>query len=162
LGRERIRTWKYIYFCIAGLIFSLFLGCATLQEAGIARDAREHLVRGGDLLANGDYGGALKAYQAALSLSGRNAPGDEALFNMGLIYANCEYQKRHYEQALDLFKRLVKTYTESPLFVQATIWIGILEENERLSGEVAELNKTIKKTKQVDIEIEEKKKELSK
>jgi len=128
----------------------------------MARDAREHLIRGGDLLANGDYEGALKAYQEALSLSGRNTPGDEALFNMGLIYADLEYPKRDCKKSLDLFKRLVKTYRESPLVAQATIWMGILGENEKLSGEVAELNKTIKKTKQVDIEIEEKKKELSK
>jgi len=113
-------------------------------------------------MADGDYEGALKANQEALSMSGRNAPGDEALFNMALIYAQYEYPKRDYEKSLDLFKRLVKTYTESPLVVQAKIWIGILEENERLRSEVAELNKTIKKTKQVDIEIEEKKKELSK
>jgi hypothetical protein len=45
---------------------------------------------------------------------------------------------------------------------QAKLWIGILQENERLNREIEELNKTIKKSKQVDIEIEEKKKELSK
>lgn len=162
MGRERIRTRKYIYFCIAGLIFSLFPGCATLQEAEKARDAREHLIRSGGLLANGDYDGSLKENQEVLSMSGKNIPGDEALFNMGLIYAHYEYSKRDYKMSLDLFKRLVKIYPQSPLVVHATIWIGILKENERLNSEVAELNKTIKKTKQVDIEIEEKKKELSK
>jgi len=53
-------------------------------------------------------------------------------------------------------------YPQSPLVVQAKIWIGILQENERLNNEIEELNKAIKKTKEVDIEIEEKKKELSK
>jgi len=36
------------------------------------------------------------------------------------------------------------------------------QENERLKREIEELNKTIKKSKQVDIEIDEKKKEISK
>ncbi len=35
-------------------------------------------------------------------------------------------------------------------------------ESEKLKKEIEELNKTIKKSKQVDIEIDERKKELSK
>jgi tetratricopeptide (TPR) repeat protein len=86
----------------------------------------------------------------------------EALFNMGLIYAHYGYPKRDYKKSLDLFKRLVKMFPQSPLAGQAKLWIGILQENERLNREIEELKKTIKKSKQVDIEIEEKKKELSK
>jgi hypothetical protein len=89
-------------------------------------------------------------------------PGDEALFNMGLIFAHYGYPKRDYKKSLDLFKRLVKVFPQSPLVGQAKIWIGLLQENERLNIEVEELNKTIKKSKQIDIEIDEKKKELSK
>jgi hypothetical protein len=44
---------------------------------------------------------------------------------------------------------------------QAKIWIGLLQENERLNREIEELNKTIKKSKQVDIELDEKE-EISK
>lgn len=190
MGGERIRTWKYLYFCIAGLIFPLFLSCATLQEMEKGRDARQHFVRGGDLLANGDYEGSLRENREAFSLAGRNTPGDDALFNMALIYAHYEYPKRDYKKSLDLFRRLEKVYPRSPLVVKAKIWIGMLQENEkltdeiqgltdeiqglnntlkktkqeneRLSSEIGKLNKTIEKTKQVDIEIEEKKKELSK
>jgi hypothetical protein len=56
----------------------------------------------------------------------------------------------------------VKVFPQSPFARQAKIWIGILQENERLKREIEELNKTINKSKQVDIEIDEKKKELSK
>jgi hypothetical protein len=38
----------------------------------------------------------------------------------------------------------------------------VLQENERFSREVEELNKAIKKSKEVDIEIDEKKRELLK
>ena len=56
----------------------------------------------------------------------------------------------------------MKVFPQSPLVGQAKIWIGLLQENERLNIEIEELKKTIKKSKQVDIEIDEKKKELSK
>ncbi len=176
MGRERIGTGKSLYFCIAGLIFSLFMGCATIQEMEKGRDAREHLTRGRNLLARGDYDGSLRENQKALSLSGRDSPADEALFNMGLVYAHHEYPKRDIKKSLDFFRRLVKAYPQSPLAMQAKSWIGILQENERLSSElessngekkrlnseIEKLNKAIEKTKQVDIEVEKKKKELSK
>src|SRR3990170_2698867 len=103
------------------------------------RDAGEHLIVAQKFLAQGDYEGSLKENQKVLSLFENTPPGDEALFN-----------------------KLVKVYPQSPFVVQAKIWIGILQENERLNNEIEELNKAIKKTKEVDIEIEEKKKELSK
>jgi len=64
--------------------------------------------------------------------------------------------------------RLVKKFPRSPWTKQAEIWIGILRENERLYREnerlyreVEELNQTLKKSKEVDIEINKKKKELA-
>jgi tetratricopeptide (TPR) repeat protein len=176
LGRKRIGKRKYLYFCIAGLIFSFFMGCATVQEMERERDAREHLARGRNLLARGDYEGSLRENQKVLSLSDKDSPGDEALFTMGLIYAHYEYPKKDSKKSLDLFRRLLKAYPQSPLVVQTKFWIGLLQENERLNSElensnsekkrlnseIEKLNKAIEKTKQVDIEIEKKKKELSK
>jgi hypothetical protein len=56
----------------------------------------------------------------------------------------------------------LKDFPWSPFARRAKLWIGILLENERLNREIEELSKTLKKSKQVDIEIDEKKKELSK
>lgn len=162
MGRKRTGAWKYIYICITSIIFISFSGCAALKEMKAERDAEEHLIVAQKFLAQGDYEGSLKENQKVLSLFENTPPGDEALFNMGLIYAHYEYPKRDYKKSLDLFKKLVKVYPQSPLVGEAKIWIGILQENERLNNEIEELNKAIKKTKEVDIEIEEKKKELSK
>jgi hypothetical protein len=49
---------------------------------------------------------------------------------------------------LEYFKRLIKNYPRSSFVEQANTWAGILEENE-------ELNYIIQKLKQVDIDIEE-------
>jgi outer membrane protein assembly factor BamD (BamD/ComL family) len=152
----------YLYLSIACMIFISLAGCATLKEMEAKRETPEYFITAQKLLDQGDYEGALRENEKVLSLYDNIPPGDEALFNLGLIYAHYGYPKRDYKKSLDLFKRLVKMFPQSPLAGQAKLWIGILQENERLNREIEELKKTIKKSKQVDIEIEEKKKELSK
>lgn len=144
------------------MILISFAGCATLKEMEAKRETRKCLITAQKLLNQGDYEGALKENQKVLSLYDNVPPGDEALFNAGLINANAGYPKRDYQKSVDYFKRLVKIFPDSPFAGQAKTWIGILQENERLKREIEELNKTINKSKQVDIEIDEKKKELSK
>lgn len=150
MGREQTRAGKHFYFCIASLIFLSLSGCATLKEIRARGETREALMRGQNLLAQGDYEGSLKENQKALSLSADQAPGDEAVFNMGLIYAHSANSKKDYRKALSFFSRLIKDYPKSPLLEQAKIWVGVLQANERLT-------QLIEKSKQVDIEIEEKK-----
>ena len=162
MGRKRNRAWKYLYLSIACMIFISLAGCATLKEMEAKRETREYLITAQKLLDQGDYEGSLKENQKALSLYDNVPPGDQALFNAGLIYAHYGYPKRDYQKSLDHFRRLLKVFPQTPYAGQAKIWIGILQENERLNREIEELNKTIKKSKEVDIDIDEKKKELSK
>ena len=162
MGRKRNRAWKYLYLCIACMTLISLAGCTALKEMEAKRETREYLITAQKLLDQEDYEGSLKENQKVLSLYGHVPPGDEALFNTGLIYVHYGYAKRDYKKSLDIFKRLVKVFPQSPLAGQAKIWIGILQENERLNREIEEVNKTLKKSKQVDIELDEKKKELSK
>jgi hypothetical protein len=74
-------------------------------------------------------------------------PGDEAIFNMGLIYAHYGNPKKDNEKSIFFFRKLLNEHPKSPLVEQAKIWIGVLN--------------VIEKSKQVDLEIEEMKKELS-
>jgi len=120
---------------------------------------REPFLLSQKLLAEGNYEGALKENQRILSLSGQNPPGDEALFNIGLIHAHPGNTKKDYGKSLTLFRRLIKEYPQSPCFEQAKIWVGILQDNEKLSRSIEELSQVLEKSKQVDIEIEEKKRE---
>ncbi|OGP74969.1 MAG: hypothetical protein A2W09_02995 [Deltaproteobacteria bacterium RBG_16_50_11] len=166
-----------------------FLGCAELEKsktrvevssvpAGrkVQSRSEDHFRLGQKLLAERDFEGSLREHQKALSLSGKKPPGDEALYQMGLIYAHPENPKKDYEKSLDQFRRLVKDYPESQWVDEARIWTGILQENqklkqandglsqanERLNQTVENLNQLIQKSKQVDIEIEEKKREKKK
>ena len=118
----------------------------TLEELKIKmeaqRSAHGHLLRSQSLFAKGDYEGALEENKEVLSRYANTSPGDEALFNMGLIYAHM----KDYQKALSSFKRFVKNFPQGPRIEEAKIWIEVLN--------------AIEETKQVDIEIEEKKKEL--
>jgi tetratricopeptide (TPR) repeat protein len=116
-----------------------------VEELG---ESREHLTRSQRLLALGNYEGAVGENQKILSLPDPRSSKDEALFNLGLIYAHFGNPQRDLEKSLDFFRRLIKNYPKSPLVEQAKILVGTLEEN-------AALNKVIQKLKQVDIEIEE-------
>lgn len=165
MGRERTGTRKFVYVCIACLIFSLAAGCAEVKEKknnGIPKEktqnfipkektqfelSSEHLLRAKKLLTQGEYEETIKESMKTLSLSGRNSPGDEALFTIGLVYAHYKNPKKNFDKAIGFFERIVREYPQSQLLEQSRIWIGILN--------------LIRQSKQVDIEIEEIKKGLS-
>ena len=152
MGGKPTWTRKHLDFCAACLIFLSFLGCTIakdLQDRGIAR---RYLLRSQELFAQGDYEGSLKENQKVLSLGMKGSPEDEALFNMGLLYAHFGNPKKDYQKSLASFRKLVKDHPQSPWVEQAKIWVGVLEANVKL-------NEVIKKSKQVDIEIEEKKRD---
>ena len=185
MGRERARTRKFIHFCVAGLILFVLLGCALLQKKdkvgfekeGIQKEkvqkeniqkeetlkiSSEHLRRARKLLEQRDYDGSLKESQSILSLSGQDPPGDEALFLMGQIYAHFGNPKKDYNKSIAFLNKLVKDYPQSPFGEQAKIWVRVLQENEKLGQTIQKLNQIIEESKQVDIEIEERKREKAK
>ena len=144
MGRERIRAWKYVYFCFAGLMFLSFLSCAVIREHRENKELREYLLRGQKLLAQRNYDAALEAYQKVLSLSPHKPPEDEALFNMGLAYAHFGNPKKDYKKSIDLFLRVLNDHPQSPLVVQARIWVGVLLESTDSIKKVERLQEAIK------------------
>jgi hypothetical protein len=176
MGRKRTRTREFIYLCIVSLIFFPFIGCVALEErpkieaknddSQKKEETRnilsEHLLRARNLLERRDYDGSFRENQRVLSLAGKNPPGDEALFNMALISAHFGNPKKDYGKSIGFFRKLTKDYPYSPLVAQAKVWTGVLQENEKLRHTIQKLNQVIEESKQVDIEIEEKKREKGK
>ena len=126
----------------------LLSNCAATKPVPLRNEAQEHLLRGQALLSQRNYNGALAEFQKVLSLPPDKPSKDEALLNIGLVYAHSGNPQRDLEKSLEFFKRLIKHFPKSSLVEQAKIWVGILEENEKL-------NQVIRRLKQVDIEIEE-------
>jgi len=109
------------------------------------REANEHLSKARELMSRGDYDGALHESQKALSVAKDESPADAAVFNMGLIYVHPKNPKKDNHRAIGFFNRVVKTHPKSMWAEQAKIWVAVLDEVEKL--------------KQVDLEIEEKKRD---
>jgi len=195
MGRGRALAGKLVYFCSAGLIFFLLTGftpstkeiaTSLRQEVSPARAPKqkepakptvEDLSRAKGLFDLGDYVAALEENQKILSRSPKNRLREQALFNIGLIYAHVENPQRNLGKALQFFTAVLKEYPQSPLTGETKVLVGVLQEKEKLSQmiekfkhenagmsqeiekykrENKELNQVIEKFKQVDRDVEEK------
>ncbi len=103
--------------------------------------------KGRKLLSDEKYDDAVKEMQKVLALPYKSPHADDALFFIGLIYSHYNNPKKDYAKARGIFEKVIQQYPQSPLVEQAKIWAGVLD--------------VIEKSKQVDIEIEEKIKKLA-
>ncbi len=125
----------------------IWAGLLEKNELSTERKGRAHLQRMELLVRQGDFEGALRENQSVLALSPKSPPADAALFSMGLIYVHFANPKTDYKKALNSFTRLRKEFPGSPFAEEAKVWIGVLE--------------TMEKALRVDMEINEKKKLLT-
>ena len=174
MGRKQIRGRKYLHFCFASLIILSFSGCASFEKSfeksriGIKpqEKANQHLLRGKELFVQGDFEGALNENQEVLSLASHQPPEDEALFNIGMIYAHPENPERDVAKSLQFFNRVAEGYPQTLWAGQAKAWIGMLQEqakvrigmlqeNERLNQRLDQLNLQFKQLQQEKMKLEE-------
>lgn len=148
MGRKLGRTRKHFSLYLAGLIVVALSACASFDAMQNRQESTSFIRRAQALMGQGDFEGAMKESRETLARSQQSPPGDDALFYMALISAHDGNPKKDYHKAHGFFSRIIKEFPQSSRAEEAKIWIGVLE--------------AIEKTKQVDIQIEEKKKELSK
>lgn len=149
MGTKQSGRRQHLYISIACLMV-IVAACSPAIFHPASPDAENcnhlDLVKG--IISHGDFDGAIKASQSVLARSPKMPPGDEALFAIGLIHTHYANPKKDYKKALGYFMRVEREFPNSPLVEEAKIWVSVLQAFE--------------KAKQVDIEIEEKKKELGK
>jgi hypothetical protein len=159
MGGKWQRKRQHLYVSVACLTLLIVAACIPCkqvppepapapQAAPPAREECDHLANVVGFIGREDFEGAMKESQDVLVGSPKTPPGDEALMNLGLISAHYANPKKDYKKAMGYFMRIEKEFPRSPLVEEARIWIGVLQAFE--------------KAKQVDIEIEEKKKVLGK
>ena len=125
MGRERSRARQYLYVCAAGLIMAMLAACASVGSRPAQQEDR-HLRQGRQLLAQGDFAGALRENQAVVARFPRTPPGDAALFNIGMIHLHYANPKRDIGKARIFFSRLIQKFPDSPRAEEARIWRKIL------------------------------------
>jgi len=168
MGKKRAEKRKCIFLysaCILA-IFLLFTGCALTADFKNKRQGQEHLKTAEKFVVGGDYEGALKEDEEVVRLFPGVSPGDSALFHMGLIRAHPDNPQRDYKKALECFRRLDRDFPRSALKEKARVWIGAIDELTRRESRIKDLEKTVsalenrlKALKEIDINVEEKKRE---
>jgi tetratricopeptide (TPR) repeat protein len=148
MGGEQIRARKHFYFCIASLIFISLFGCAWMKDAWFPNQAQEYLSRGQKLFSQRNYDEAMDEFQKVLSLPPDKPLKDEALYNMGLLYAHFGNPKRDYEKSLKLFMQVLNDYPKSHQAEQAKIWVGVLLQNFETNKKAEKLKEALKNSEE--------------
>ena len=110
--------------------------------------AMELILRNQKLLAHKDFDRAMEENQTTYSKTGNKPPADEALYTLGLVQAHADNPNKDYPKAIAYFNKLLKEFPRSWRAEDARAWIKTIELSER--------------SKQIDLEIEQKRKQLRK
>jgi hypothetical protein len=115
---------------------------------------REHLARGYELLRQWDYEGSLQENRSILSIMPEDPLAEEALFNLGLIYADPSNPNKDMGKSFAFFQRLTTETPGSQWTDRARVWLAILKQNERLSRQSAEAAEEVAKLKRQSAEAD--------
>lgn len=189
MGRKYSRKRKHFFLYIACWISLLLAGTGCAPYYNLYNDepfsfdqyseANQLLLEAKLSFSVGDFLTSLKKNQEMLNRFPQKY-GSHALYMMGLIYANPENTYVNYEISIHFFKKLVKEYPDSVFKDKAKIWIWLLNQNMDYAEKVDKKNKRIdllenelktekkeiinlqnqiKRLKEIDLGIEEKKRE---
>jgi hypothetical protein len=139
-----LRGWAALHILNTAARMAALLalaGCNTLHVEPAAAPEKivnpEPFAHATALFNEGNYEGALKENQRLLAE--KKAAPDMALFNIGLISAYSANPKKDYPRARNSFKALALQYPQSPLTEQAKIWIQVIDEHQRVTDEKQKL-----------------------
>ena len=162
---------------VAPLLLAFFIAGCSLSES--LRPATENQTT------PSNFDQALRDNQKALTEG--KAQADVTLYNMGVNWAHSANPKKDYFKALNSFKTLVKEHPTSPRAEPAKVWIQAIElnyknleegqkitdekralarerdqlarERDQLAQERNKLNYAIEKSRELDAEIEKRRKQ---
>ena len=170
MGQERSGKGEHVFLCIAccvSICLSL-CGCAhsvkPSQGDQALREAKE-------LRGMGDYSASEKKTLGVLEDFPQTL-GDEALFQMGLLYALPKNPNLDYEKSRAFFQKLVTLYPDSSRKEEASAWIFLLPGKVGNEKETLELQSRMrmveqtsetrgKKMKQLEEKLEAREKEIA-
>lgn len=132
--------------------------------------ASRKLAHAVELLGQGNQSAAIKELSAICN--GKSMPGvtDEALFRLALLTLRPSLERPASQQGQQHLKRLRKEYPSSPWTAQAAALLDLVNvaddlkqqnrnlkaSNQSLNREINDLNKTINQLKNLDLELEQK------
>jgi hypothetical protein len=155
MDQERSGKGKHLLLCIACCIsVSLWLcGCAHSLKQG---QGEQDLKEAKDLMGMGDYSASEKKALGVMTAFPQ-ALGDEALFQMGLLYTLPKNPNADYEKSRAFFEKLVTLYPDSSRKEEASAWLFALNRIVDNEKETFELQKKLRLLEQT---LEAREKEL--
>lgn len=93
-----------------------------------------------------DFRAAIRKNLQILREAGNEKPADEALYNLGLLYAHYANPVKNFKKSQAYLHVLTKQFPQSEFTVEAEVILGLFE--------------TIDKIQQIDIDIEQQKRQL--
>lgn len=100
-----------------------------------------------EAIAGRNFEAAVKENLQIIKESGQKTPADNALYNLGLIYAHIDNPGKDFQKARTYFAELIKEFPSSPLVEESRVLLGLLEVFEKMQ--------------QIDLDIEQQKKQLN-
>jgi len=119
----------------------------SARAEAAAEKAIESVAAPRPVVENRNFEEAARKNEQILQSAGKSPPADEALYNLGLIYAHNDNPAKDYSKAQEYFARLTREFPDSPLAEEARIWLGLFGVFEKM--------------RQIDLEIEQQKKQLN-
>jgi hypothetical protein len=126
MGTKQTRKRKYFFLHLAclGLLPFVIFGCLHFSKK----------LQGQKLLEEGMAEMADRQYEASMAKNLtvlNNFPhslADQALFQMGLLYAHPENPNKNYQKSLGAFNKILNGFSESRLRHQTQLWVLIVED----------------------------------
>lgn len=129
-----------------------------------------------EVMQNGDYAGFLRVNEAALAECKNDDQCAIAIFNIAFVHAYPPSPYYKLSIGLNYFNDLIKKYPQSPWAIQAKAWSVFMKKSisseksqnqlktkiKSKEAAINDLNKQIEQSKEVDLEIDKREKELEK
>ncbi len=86
----------------------------------------------GKIVENNDFAEAISRNMQIIDKSGRQNPADQALYNLGLLYADDNNPEQDYKKSQQYFQQLAEFFPDSRLAQEAHVWLGLFEKFEKI------------------------------
>ena len=166
MGTKQSRRRKYLFLHLAclGLLPFVIFGCLHFSKK---LQGQQLLEEGMDQMVSRQYEASMAKNLTVLN----NFPhslADQALFQIGLLYAHPENPNQNYEKSIGSFNEILNGFSESRLRHQAQLWVVFIRDvidKERKIGIINNKNVSLERTveqQKIEITILQKKVETTK
>jgi tetratricopeptide (TPR) repeat protein len=112
-------------------------GCVHFHKKS---EGEQELARARSLMSQGAFEASLRESQEVLRRYPQSQ-GDQALFQMGLIYLHPQNPNSDYQKSLQYFQRLTREFPRSDLRSEAQIWVSALQSLSEKEKDIRALKK---------------------